>query len=395
MLVRVMEMAMWSSIICLPFLIMYLSLCPIDCGHWMLSLNQFFLEEKWFVYEQSLPLLSMTAPAAVLKWIRMKPETTGVYRAGNLFSACSNHSIRHACLFSNRTACHAHVGLQAQYFLTVTYSSSFSRMKVISETFYPPNTKSTEVGIFLFVQQQRITLKWFNNMTAGEMWNFDRWHNFYKPNNFLPPSSQWPKWADQNVSNVWHMLLVATWRNMFNPTEHHCCNNVYPVLASKVTLELPPVITSSLKVPQRLIQELIFTMIQAPAPTLDRIDLWKEDVIQGKTWVLTSYHEIPIGTLHCLPLLYIINLFDIVKQQSGYVNLHTTTMILVTSTTDFLCLPTSLMHFFLVFCIGRNKERYVQSSRALLPPSGQVHSCSVWKMHIYSYMALIHTYRKS
>lgn len=122
MLVRVMEMAMWSRIICLPFLIMYLSLCPIDCGHWMLSLNQFFQEEKWFVYEQFLPLLSMTAPPAVLKWIRMKPETTGVYRAGNLFSVCSHH-IRQTCMFSNRTQCHTHVGLQAQYSPTVTYSS--------------------------------------------------------------------------------------------------------------------------------------------------------------------------------------------------------------------------------------------------------------------------------
>lgn len=77
------------------------------------------------MYEQSLPLLSMTALVAALKWIRMKPETTGVHRAGNLFSACSSLSIRHACLFPNRTACHMHMGRQAQYYLTVTYSSPF------------------------------------------------------------------------------------------------------------------------------------------------------------------------------------------------------------------------------------------------------------------------------
>lgn len=104
---------------------MYLSLCPIDCGHWMLSLNQFLPQEKWFVYEQSLPLPSMTAQAAALKWIRMKPETTGVHRAGNVFSACSSHSIGHACLFPNRTACHMHVDSKAHYYLTVTYSSAF------------------------------------------------------------------------------------------------------------------------------------------------------------------------------------------------------------------------------------------------------------------------------
>lgn len=70
-LVRVMEMALWSPIISLAFPIMYLSLCPIDCTHWTLSLNRYFAEEKWFVYEQTLPLLSMTA-AASLKWIRMR-----------------------------------------------------------------------------------------------------------------------------------------------------------------------------------------------------------------------------------------------------------------------------------------------------------------------------------
>lgn len=147
---------------------MYLSLYPIDCGHWMLSLNQFFLEEKWFVYEQSLPELSMTALAAALKWIRMKPETTGVYGAGNLFSACSNHSIRHACLFPNKMACHVHVGRQAQYFLTVTYSSPIFKDESNFRNILSPNTKSTEVGIFfMFVQQQRITLKWFNNVTPA------------------------------------------------------------------------------------------------------------------------------------------------------------------------------------------------------------------------------------
>lgn len=70
------------------------------------------------MYEQTLPSLSMTALAAALKWIGMKPETTGVHGAGNLFSACSSHSIRHACLF-------LYVDHHAQCYLTVTYSSPF------------------------------------------------------------------------------------------------------------------------------------------------------------------------------------------------------------------------------------------------------------------------------
>lgn len=99
-LVRVMGIALWSFIITLPSFIMHFSLCPIDCGQRTLSLNQFFREEKCFVYEQSLPsLLSVTAPAAALKWIRMKLARASMHGAGNLFSACSSHSIRHACLF--------------------------------------------------------------------------------------------------------------------------------------------------------------------------------------------------------------------------------------------------------------------------------------------------------
>ncbi len=49
------------------------------------------------------------------------------------------------------------------------------------------NIKSIEVGLFMFVEQQKITLKCHNNVTAEEMCNFDGRHSFYKPNNFLLP----------------------------------------------------------------------------------------------------------------------------------------------------------------------------------------------------------------
>ena len=97
-------MALWSFIIILPFFIMYFSPCPIDCSHWMFSLNQFFQEEKWFVYEQPLPILTITALAAALKLIRKKPKTTSVHGAGNAFSACPSYSIRDERLFPSRTA---------------------------------------------------------------------------------------------------------------------------------------------------------------------------------------------------------------------------------------------------------------------------------------------------
>lgn len=190
-----MEMALWSSIICLPFLIMYLSLCPIDCGHWMLSLNQFFPEEKWFVYEQSLPLQSMTALAAALKWIRMKPETTGVHGAGHLFSACWSHSIRHACLSPNRRACHILVGRQTQYFLTVAYSSPvFKDGNNFGNLVSPQHKIHWGGGFFsMFAKQQRITLKCFNNMMPGgdvKLW-WVTW--FLWASQFPPAFSLWPK----------------------------------------------------------------------------------------------------------------------------------------------------------------------------------------------------------
>lgn len=40
---------------------------------------------------------------------------------------------------------------------------------------------------------------------------------------------------------------------------------------------------------------------------------FKVEVQHSLSGFLTSCHEIPIGTLHCLPLQYIINLVDIVK----------------------------------------------------------------------------------
>lgn len=123
-LVRVMEMALWSPIISLPFPIMYLSLCPIDCTHWMLSLNRYFPEEKWFVYEQTLPLLSMTA-AASLKWIRMRTGWRPRCAEQEIYFPLARSLLLglHLLLFPNRTAWHEYMGYRAQYCLTLTYSS--------------------------------------------------------------------------------------------------------------------------------------------------------------------------------------------------------------------------------------------------------------------------------
>lgn len=52
-----------------------------------------------------------------------------------------------------------HVCFQiAQYYLTVTYSPPFSSMKAISEALFSQNIKSTEVGLFMLVKQQRSTI---------------------------------------------------------------------------------------------------------------------------------------------------------------------------------------------------------------------------------------------
>lgn len=136
-------MALWSFIISIPFSIMYFSLCSIDCGHWMLSLNQFFPEEKCFVYEQSLALLTMTA---FLKWIRKKPETS-VHRAGHLFSACPSYSIRDACLFPNRAA---YMQATKHYIFDILLFFPFSRIKKKKKC----NRKTWNLeGFFLSLEQ--------------------------------------------------------------------------------------------------------------------------------------------------------------------------------------------------------------------------------------------------
>lgn len=182
MLVRRMEMALWSTIICLPFLIMNLSLCPIDCGYWMLSLNQFFSEEKWFVYEQTFPLLSMTALEAAWKW--MKPQTTGVHGAENVFSACSNYSIWHTCLFLKRSACPMHVDCEAQYRLTVTYSSPFQGRKSFLKHWILHDKIHGEV---FYIGEKEKFWKASAMWSYKDMWNSDGQHSFYKAKNFLLP----------------------------------------------------------------------------------------------------------------------------------------------------------------------------------------------------------------
>lgn len=179
-----MDMALWSSIIRLPFLIMYISLCTIDCGYWMLSLNQFFLEEKWFVYEQSLPLPSMTAPAAVKAWNRRQLECTeqDVY-----FLLASILLLgTHVCLQIDTHG----TNTWTWHFLSLLHFKDESSFRVIVSL----NIKSTEVELFMFAKQQRITLKCLGVMMAGGdegVW----WRILFLWAWYFPPAvSPWPKW---------------------------------------------------------------------------------------------------------------------------------------------------------------------------------------------------------
>lgn len=60
------------------------------------------------------------------------------------------------------------MGYQAQYYLTLTYSSSSVKDESNFSCIISPNMKSTEVGLFIFVKQQRLTLKCHSSVTAGD-----------------------------------------------------------------------------------------------------------------------------------------------------------------------------------------------------------------------------------
>lgn len=136
-----------------------------------------------------------------------------MYGAGNVFSACSIPSVRHACLFPNRTAWHVHMGYQAQYYLTLAYSSSSVKDESNFSCIILPNMKSTEVGLFISVKQQRLTLKCHSSVTAGDSVEILMCHALsiiLIISRCLVTVPKWPLLYDQNAFNVWHSLLEVS-----------------------------------------------------------------------------------------------------------------------------------------------------------------------------------------
>lgn len=58
-------------------------------------------------------------------------------------------------LFPNRTAWHQHTGYQAQYCLTLTYSSPCIKDESNLSRIISPNVKSSAVGLFFFHTRER------------------------------------------------------------------------------------------------------------------------------------------------------------------------------------------------------------------------------------------------